>query len=187
MVLVSKQSVPVIEYILVWLRLAHMKKWACPEPSDIPPCKHAIEATCCSLFAWSRTLLVRWLVEPVSQAEQETRWRRFKVHDAKAPHVCVMLHYKLNFPFHCATLSTKVQHPRNKTHRLEEGTVFGKGGTNFGNQKLSVGTNLAAKSSLGGPLLAVPCYIYAVYTRTNGPLKDTKVTCLNFGSGPSAP
>ena len=45
------------------------------------------------------------------------------------------------------------------------------------------GPNLAAKSDLGGPLLAVPCHIYAVYTRTNGHTKDSKVTLLNFGRG----
>ena len=30
----------------------------------------------CSFFAWSRTLLVRWLVEPVSQAVEKFRNRR---------------------------------------------------------------------------------------------------------------
>ena len=86
-----------------------------------------------------------------------------------------MLHYKLNFPVHCATLSTKVQHPRNKNHRLEEGTVLGKGGP-----------TLATKSCLWGQIWQLKVVwvdhfwlfrvIYAVYTRTNSPLKDTKVT-----------
>ena len=50
----------------------------------------------------------------------------------------VVLHYKLNFPFHCAILSTKVQQLRNENHHLEEGDGIWQGGTNFGN--LSGGT-----------------------------------------------
>ena len=34
-------------------------------------CKWPIEAVCCLLLAWSSTLLVRWLVVPVSQAGEK--------------------------------------------------------------------------------------------------------------------
>ena len=58
--------------------------------------------------------------------------------------VVLMLHYELNFPFHCAILSTKVQQLRNKNHHLEVRDCIWQGGTNFGNQKLSGGTKFGS-------------------------------------------
>jgi len=63
-------------------------------------------------------------------------------------------YYKLNFPFHCAILSTKVQQLRNKNHHLlKRGTAFGKGGPILAAKSCLGGPNLAAKSGPGGPLL----------------------------------
>jgi len=70
----------------------------------------------------------------------------------------VELHYKLNFPFHCAIQKTKVQQLRIKNHRLEEGDCIWQGGTNFSSQSCLVGPNLAAKSGLGRPLLAAKSF-----------------------------
>jgi len=63
---------------------------------------------------------------------------------------CINVTHKLNFPLHCAILSTKVQQLRNKNHRLEEGYCIWQGGTNFGSQKLSGGTNFGSQKWSGG-------------------------------------
>ncbi len=49
------------------------------------PCKRAIEAMCCSLFVWSRTLLVLWFIESLSQAGEKFSMPRMRSSYCRQP------------------------------------------------------------------------------------------------------